>query len=147
MSEENTNQSTPESSNPNPGNINQSNTSNQGGPEFKPWGMEEKTFCMLMHLSQFLVYFTGIGVIAPIVMWLTNQGKSEFIDAHGKSVTNWLISWFIYGTVSVVLSCFIIGYFTGLALIIIGIIFPIIAAMKANKGENYKYPLTISFIK
>jgi len=137
MSEENTSQTNPEST----------NTSNPESNQFKPWGMEEKTFCMLMHLSQFLVYFTGIGVIAPIVMWLTNQGKSEFIDAHGKSVTNWLISWFIYGTVSVILSCFIIGYFTGLALIIIGIIFPIIAAMKANNGENYKYPLTFTFIK
>ena len=29
----------------------------------------------------------------------------------------------------------------------IGIVFPIIAALKANNGEEYTYPLSITFLK
>ena len=42
----------------------------------------------------------------------------------------------------------LIGFLAGmLALVIMGIIFPIMGAVKANNGELWEYPLTIKFIK
>ena len=62
-------------------------------------------------------------------------------------VTNWMISCTIYAFVSFVLMFVLIGFLTGLAVLLMGIIFPIIGAVKANNGELWEYPLTIKFIK
>lgn len=41
-------------------------------------GMEENTYLMLMHLSQFAGFIiAGLGFVIPIVMWLVNADKSE----------------------------------------------------------------------
>ena len=72
------------------------------------WGMEKNTFIMIMHLAQ-LVNFCFIGIIIPIVMWLTNKEFSEEVDQHGKNIINWMISALIYLVVSLVLSIVLIG--------------------------------------
>ena len=136
MSEENTNENNPESSNANSDNTSQTSASNQTTSDFKPWGMEEKTFCMLMHLSQFLTYIIPLaGLVMPVIMWTSNKSESKFVDEHGKAIVNAMISYFIW----TILSC---GIF-----VLLWWIFTVIAALKANNGELYKYPLAISFIK
>jgi uncharacterized Tic20 family protein len=62
-------------------------------------------------------------------------------------VANWLISMTIYAAVSIVLMFVLVGLFLMLALAVIGIVFPIIGAVKANNGELWEYPLTIKFLK
>lgn len=109
--------------------------------------MKENTFAMLMHLSQLLNFAWGIGLILPIVMWATNKDNSEVIDRQGKHLMNWLISAFIYSIVCFVLTFVIIG-FVGLAVLgVLSIVFPIMAALKANDGKEWKYPLAIQFLK
>lgn len=114
--------------------------------EFKPWGMEEKTFLMLMHLSQLAGFIVpGAGLVLPIVMWATNKDQSPAIDQHGKSILNWMISAFIYAIVCFVLMFIFIGFFMLFALMIIGLVFAIIGAVKANEGKLWIYPLSIKF--
>jgi len=115
---------------------------------YKPWGMEEKQFIMFMHLSQLTSLITpGAGIILPIVMWVTNKEQSQLIDTHGKNITNWMISSFIYGIISGILIFAFIGIPMLFALGICSIVFAVIGGIKANEGTIYKYPLTISFIK
>tara|TARA_R110002012_G_scaffold292984_1_gene488392 strand:+ start:1956 stop:2324 length:369 start_codon:yes stop_codon:yes gene_type:complete len=120
---------------------------NQNYPEFRPWGMELNQFCMLMHLSQFAGYIVPlIGIVLPIVMWLTNKDQSYVVDQHGKQIVNWMISSFIYGILGLILTCAIIGVPLLIGLAILTIVFPIIGAVKAAEGSFYKYPITIKFI-
>lgn len=109
---------------------------------------DEKQMGLILHLSQLanLILFP-IGVIVPIVLWQTQKEKMPALDAHGKMVTNFMISMVIYGVVSFILAFVLIGFFMLLALAIIGLVFPIIGAVKANNGELWEYPLTIKFIK
>ncbi|MGI8788987.1 MAG: DUF4870 domain-containing protein [Pyrinomonadaceae bacterium] len=110
-------------------------------PEQKQWGM-------LLHLSQFLNFIIPFGgIVAPIVMWQTKKDEMPAIDAHGKMVVNWIISSFIYAIVSVPLMFVLVGFLTLFAVVIMGIVFPIIGAVKANNGELWEYPLTIKFLK
>lgn len=116
--------------------------------EFKPWGMEMNQFCLLMHLSQFASYIVpAAGLVLPIVMWSTNKDKSEIIDQHGKNILNWMISSVIYIVISMILMLVLIGFVTIFAVLICTIVFSVIGAIKANDGQVYKYPLTITFIK
>ncbi|RUO62516.1 DUF4870 domain-containing protein [Pseudidiomarina insulisalsae] len=109
---------------------------------------EERTFAMLLHLSQLLGYIAPLaGFIAPIVMWLLKRDESAYIDANGKVVFNWLISAFIWGVISVILSFIVIGVFMLFALAICHIIFAIMGAIRANDGIVRHYPLTIKFFR
>ncbi len=109
---------------------------------------DEKQMGMFLHLSRLLDAFVfPIGAIITIVLWQTQKDKMPALDAHGKMVTNWLISSVIYGAVSFILMFVLIGFLTGFTLWIMMIVFPIIGAVKANNGELWEYPLTIKFLK
>ena len=53
----------------------------------------------------------------------------------------------IYFIISAILTIIIIGTLLLIALSIFDIVMIIIATIKANGGEKYRYPLTIRFIK
>ena len=117
-------------------------------PNTEFWGMNEKSFITLMHLSQFagfIIPFAGLAL--PIIMWVMNKDKSEKIDEHGKNILNWIISASIYAIVSSILILILVGIFLLIGIGILAIVFPILAVMKWNKDETWKYPLTITFIK
>jgi len=116
--------------------------------ETQYWGMNEKTFLLVMHLSQFAgIIVPGAGLVLPIIMWLTNKGNNPRIDEQGKYITNWIISVVIYVIVSIILTAVFIGIIGLIAVGLAAIVFPIIGAIKANDGEVWKYPLTIPFLK
>ncbi len=106
------------------------------------------TWAMILHLSVFSGYVVPIaGLIAPIVIWQIKKSEYPIIDAHGKVVMNFLISFAIYGVVGVVLTFVLIGIPLLALLGVLGIAFPIIGGIKANNGEVWRYPLTIEFLK
>ncbi|QDO94329.1 DUF4870 domain-containing protein [Formosa sediminum] len=50
-----------------------------------------------IHLSTFSRFFFPFGnFIAPIVLWITNRDKSDFIDRHGKQAINFQLSILLY---------------------------------------------------
>lgn len=114
--------------------------------EIKPWGMENNTFLMLMHLSQLASYLIpGAGLVLPIIMWATNKDKSPVIDQHGKVILNWMISSLIYAVVCAILIFVVIGIFGLIALGIMNLVFVILGGVKANAGTLWAYPLSIKF--
>ncbi|HUI33263.1 MAG: DUF4870 domain-containing protein [Dysgonamonadaceae bacterium] len=109
------------------------------------FGMTEKTYLMLMHLSQFASWLIPfVGIIIPILMWTTNKDTNAEVDRHGKNILNFTISYAIY---SVALFVIIIGIPLLIVLFAIYAVAVIIATIKASNGEYWKYPLTIQFIK
>ena len=143
-------------------------SSDTNAPGTDVFGMKPDTYCMLLHLSQ-LLNFLGppLGIIVPIVLWAIAKDKYPQVDQHGKIILNWLISLFVYaiigGVVAVSGTIFSIFFMfatgvpapIGMALFavitfllgILGIVFPIIGALKANDGIMWKYPLSIPFFK
>ena len=115
-------------------------------PLQKTWGMTEHTYCMLMHLST-LLSGSGFGIAVPIVLWAVNKDQSQVIDQHGKNVLNFIINMLIYAFASIPLIFVGIGIVTLIAIAIVAIVFPIIAAVKANEGKYWPYPLCIRFFK
>lgn len=111
-------------------------------------GMEQNTYLMLMHLSQLAgMIIAGLGFVLPIILWATNKDKDAEIDRHGKNILNFIISWFIYYAVSAILIFVLIGIPLLIVLGFMQLIFIIIASVKANSKEFWKYPLTIPFFK
>lgn len=112
------------------------------------WGMPLKTYCILIHLSQLSsIVLPGLGLILPIVMWVANKDNSSEIDQHGRVTVNWVISLFIYSAICGVLVFIFIGIIGLGILALMNLAFAIIAAVKANDGEVWIYPLSIKFFK
>ena len=105
------------------------------------WGM----ILHLSILSNFIVPLAGI--IAPIVIWQMKKTELPGMDAHGKNAVNWVISAFIYGLVCIPLIFLLIGIPILIALAVLSVVFPIIAGIKSNSGETWKYPISIRFLK
>jgi len=103
---------------------------------------------MFIHLSQFCGYaFPLAGLIVPIVLWQIKKNDSELIDRHGRIVVNWIITEFIFAIVFLLLCFVLIGIPLLIALAIVGVIFPIVGAVKASSGEAWTYPCSIKFLK
>ncbi len=109
---------------------------------------EENNWATILHLSQLLGYaVVVVGFVAPIIIWMVMKDQYPGIDAHGKNVVNWILSSLIYGVIGVLSLIVGVGFVILLALLVLGIVFPIIGAMKASQGIVWKYPLTIEFLK
>lgn len=116
------------------------------GPEKQD--RQTRQWAFILHISVLAGFLVPLaGLIAPIVIWQLKKDQLPGIDAHGKNAINWIISAMIYAVVSVLLVFVIIGIPMLMALGAAGVAFPIIAAIKANHGELWKYPLAITFLK
>ena len=131
---------------------------NERGRAFQP-GLadDDKTWAMFAHLGLLGHLVIPLFAIAiPLVIWLTKKDKSAFIDDHAREALNFQITLIIY-SVTLPLIAGIIGAVTcGIGFIlmvpavvgpyILGLIGMIMAAMAANRGEYYRYPMTFRFI-
>lgn len=61
------------------------------------WKMEEdKGFLMSLNLSSLgFIIFPLLGIIIPLIMWISKKGKLKLIDQLAKNVLNFQITWTI----------------------------------------------------
>lgn len=107
---------------------------------------DAKTMGMLAHL---LVIFTGF--IGPLIIWLIKKDQSPFVNQQGKEALNWAIT-ILIGFVG----CIIIGLIPIVQLVVCliypavfvcNVVFGILSTITVNKGQPYRYPVCIRFIK
>jgi hypothetical protein len=110
---------------------------------------DARLWAMLTHFSAFSGYVVPLGwIVGPIICWQVNKNQYPFVDYHGKEAVNFQVSFLIYAIVAAVSTvCFGIGLVLLPIVAVFQIVFVIIAGIKANQGELYRYPLTIRLIK
>lgn len=77
----------------------------------------QKNIATFIHLSSFSRFMIPFGnFIGPIVLWIANKDKSEFVDAHGKQIINFQISILLYALIVGMLTIpfFIFNVFNGI---------------------------------
>ncbi len=113
-----------------------------------PKSNDERTLglvCHLLSFATFLIPYLG-NIIGPLVLWLIKRGESPYIDAHGKEVLNFNISWSIYGLIAFASMLVLIGFVLLPVVCIAWVVLVIIGSIKASEGKLYRYPMTIRFI-
>ena len=116
-------------------------TPSPGGDE-----KELRLWSTLLHLSLLAGLIIPLGgLIVPIVIYILKKDELPGLEPHWHVVINWIISAVIYAAISFILMIIVIGVFLLWALALLGLVFPIIGAIKANDGEVWKYPLSIEF--
>ena len=105
---------------------------------------DARKLAMICHIVA-LVGLLGNGIgflIGPLVVWLVKKEDDPFVYEQGREAVNFQLTMLLAVIVSIVLCFVFIGFFILPIVLLMMIIFPIIAAMKANDGEHYRYPVT-----
>ena len=116
-----------------------SNTSGSGYTE-----EQERQYAMFTHLSMIIAQFLG-----PLIGYLVLKDKSEFLKQQTASALNFGISITIYSVAAWILTTVTFGllFLLPLAVGVAALVLVILGGLAANRGELYKYPLSITFIK
>jgi uncharacterized protein len=107
---------------------------------------QERLWAMLSHLLSFVAAYLLLGFVAPLVVLLVFGPRSAYVRAHAVESLNFNLTWLLYAIVAVVLAFLLIGIPILIALGIAYVVLIVIASIRANAGEFYRYPLTIRFV-
>ncbi len=102
---------------------------------------DERTMSLIAHVG---AIFSGF--IAPLIVWALKKDESAFVKHHATEALNFQLTLLIGWLIVFVLSFVLIGLLLLPVLLILQILFPVLAAMKANNGEGYNYPLSIKMV-
>ncbi|MDR2463934.1 MAG: DUF4870 domain-containing protein [Verrucomicrobiales bacterium] len=112
---------------------------------------QEKTLGLVAHL---LGAFTGW--LGPLILWLVKKEQGGFAVQEARTALNFQITVFA-AYIAVVIVTIVVGFISvtlaGLVSLLYlliwlgGLVFSIINALKANKGEDGKYPYSLNLIK
>lgn len=134
----------------------------------------EKTWGTFVHLSAFLAFFIPFlgSILGPLIIWLIQKNSMPFVNNQGRQALNFNISITLYLFVAAIFAklsplivilnninhedyaylisqgfiyLFIFGLIW-LTLFFFWLINVIRAAISANKGILFKYPLSIPFL-
>jgi uncharacterized protein len=124
-----------------------------------PSGLADDTrnWALGAHLSTFLGSLFGFPFVGPLVVWLIRKDVDEFSSRHAREALNFnltlLLVMVIGGIAAVPLTLLTVGLilipfaFAAAAIGVLWIVLTIVAAVKANEGRDYRYPLTIRFVR
>ena len=108
---------------------------------------DEKTWATLVHLAPFLAAVVGIPFLGPLIVFLIFKDRGPFVRFHAAQALNFqiiiTIAFWVFGVLSFVLIGIPFLIATGIAWVILSIV----AAIKANNGEWYRYPMTPELVK
>ena len=107
-----------------------------------------RTWAMLSHLAA-LIGYVGIPfghIFGPLVIWIAKKDEDSFISTHARESLNFQISITIYMMISFVLMFVLVGFVLIFVIMVLHIALSILAALRANDGQFYRYPFTIRFL-
>ena len=102
---------------------------------------DEKLWATLVHLGAIFFHF-----LPALIGYFLLRDRGPFIREHTRAALNFQLT---------VLLGYIVGFFTLwifigtlvlIAVAVLNIVFSIIAAIAANRGELYTYPVALTFI-
>jgi hypothetical protein len=107
---------------------------------------EDKTMALITHLLGILTWFIG-----PLVIWLINKDNpaKAFVNDQAKEALNFQITITIAFVISFILTIVSLGllFFLPTLVGIANLVLCILAGVKANNGEAYRYPFALRLIK
>lgn len=103
---------------------------------------------VLCHASALVGLIIPFGfLLGPFIVWLIKKDEFPSVDSNGKEALNFQLSCLLYGIISGVLVIIAIGFFLLIIIAAADLILVIVASVKISNGENFRYPLTIRFLK
>ncbi|SFE92188.1 hypothetical protein SAMN05518672_11266 [Chitinophaga sp. CF118] len=133
---------------------------------------EENTWATLAHLGGIIgtLVIPSVGnILGALIIWLIKRNESAFVDDQGKEALNFQITLSLANAALGIITAIRFGFWSFNSMFfhrgdwdfddltiysgshgviwILNIVFSIIAAVRANKGIGYKYPVSWRLVK
>lgn len=114
---------------------------------------DERTWGLLAHIGALLAAFVAMAFLGPLLVLLIQGNKSAFVRRHAIESLNFQITLLIALAAGIVLSVATLGIAliivlpVGLVVAVLALVWIIMAGVKANNGEDYRYPINIRLVK
>lgn len=102
---------------------------------------DEKLWATLIHIGG--IFF---GFVPALVGYLVLRDRGPFVRGHSTTALNFQLTMLIGYLIGYVTAFFFIGFIVLLAVGVLVLVFGIVAALAANRGEEYYYPVAIKFL-
>jgi len=102
---------------------------------------DEKLWATLIHIGGII-----LGFLPAVIGYLVLRDRGPFIRSHTAAALNFQLTILIVYVVGTVLTLVFIGLLIVIAAGVLSVVFSILAAIAANEGKYYRYPLTITFV-
>jgi len=101
---------------------------------------DEKLWATLVHIGGVFFNF-----LPALIGYIVLKDRGPFVRQHTAAALNFQLTLIIVYVVGTVTTLILIGFLILLAGVVANVVFSILAAIAANRGESYSYPLTIKF--
>jgi len=103
---------------------------------------DEKTWSILTHVGGIFFSF-----IPALITYLVFRDRGPFVRHHTATALNFQLTMLIGYIVSGLTMCILVGFVLMALTAIAHLVFTIMATMAASKGQAYRYPFSIRFIR
>ncbi|MBM3457820.1 MAG: DUF4870 domain-containing protein [Armatimonadetes bacterium] len=120
-------------------------------------GSTERTWAMVAHLAGpvgQIVSGSQLGWLVPLVLWLVYREKNAFVAFHALQELLfqlvWLAIFWIAFLVALLLTFVLVGLLLWPVVAVVAfvpLVWAVVAALKANVGEWYEYPMVGRFAR
>lgn len=124
-------------------------------PPLPPNEAQARTWNMLCHLSALagLVFPFG-NLLGPLLVWQIKKHEFPSVEVHGKAALNFQLT-VLLATLAGLIAAFALSFFcigfvlvpVVIAISLCGLVFAVIAGLKANDGKEFQYPYCLPLIK
>jgi uncharacterized Tic20 family protein len=101
---------------------------------------------MLAHLSAIIGAWLALGFLGPLLVLLVQGSKSPFVRQHAVEALNFNITVLLAAVVSAILVFVVVGLVLLAVVGITWLVCTILGSVAANRGEPYRYPLTLRLV-
>lgn len=107
----------------------------------------ERTWAIWSHLGALAGYLVAFGsFIVPLVIWLSKKEESPVVAEHAKASLNFQLSTLLYSIIAGLMILLLIGIPFLIIIPIFNLVCVVLAAIEADKGRLFNYPLSIRFV-
>ncbi|WP_166873077.1 MULTISPECIES: DUF4870 domain-containing protein [unclassified Salinibacterium] len=103
---------------------------------------DEKMWATLIHIGGIFFSF-----VPALIGYLVLKDRGPFVREHSRNALNFQLTMLLASFIGGITSVILIGFLILGAVFIVVVVFSILAAVAANRGQMYVYPLTIQFVK
>ncbi|MEW1960290.1 DUF4870 domain-containing protein [Kineococcus sp. NPDC059986] len=117
---------------------------------------DERMWGMFGHLSAIAASFFALPFLGPLIIFLVLKDRSGFVRGHTAEALNMTISFLVYQAVLTAVVTFLAIVTLGIGsalyalngvLALVFLVFTILAAVAANRGQVYRYPLIFRLVR
>ncbi|MCZ8114837.1 DUF4870 domain-containing protein [Silanimonas sp.] len=115
---------------------------------------DQRQMALFSHLSSLSGLIIPLGnILGPLILWLVKKDTMPFVEDQAKEALNFNITLGIIGIVLTIITVVTFGIGAvltvplGILLGIAWLVLTIMAGLKANEGQYYRYPFALRLIK